>query len=423
MLGALPLAADIAASVALSDRTETRLRDPGDAPTGPSVDVATTPDVRMVLASPRTAFTLDYAPRLTAWDINDVGVRPLWLHSGSARLEWRDDRTTLSLGQDASYGATNFAALTYAPTPEGTPPMPPRVDVIPTPQIIQFESSTTTLGTRVEGRRWEFRSIAGYQLSGGADDAARLLIPLQKGPLAEAAMTLATSPVDRLATTVTGSETTFSSGPEIVLGEGDEGWRHQWSAVTEMDLTLGVSEARVRPSPLAPISTQTNPVAEAILELRILVDEDRVTIRVGARLGPVVNRLLGIVDERVQGSLLSKWTHWPFAASAFASAQQSVPTGGPYATELLTGELGLSYVATEAVAFDVGVRGLWQRANEPAVSTSTPGATDITEASLVQGIVFVGATLRAPTMEGHLRGHLVAVPRASGNGLRRPART
>jgi phosphoribosyl 1,2-cyclic phosphodiesterase len=31
--------------------------------------------------------------------------------------------------------------------------------------------------------------------------------------------------------------------------------------------------------------------------------------------------------------------------------------------------------------------------------------------------------LRQPTMEGHLRGHLVAVPRASGNGLRRPART
>jgi hypothetical protein len=27
------------------------------------------------------------------------------------------------------------------------------------------------------------------------------------------------------------------------------------------------------------------------------------------------------------------------------------------------------------------------------------------------------------TMEGHLRGHLIAVPRASGNGLRRPART
>jgi formylglycine-generating enzyme required for sulfatase activity len=38
-----------------------------------------------------------------------------------------------------------------------------------------------------------------------------------------------------------------------------------------------------------------------------------------------------------------------------------------------------------------------------------------------------GATNIAPvgtaTMEGHLRGHLVAVPRASGNGLRRPART
>jgi hypothetical protein len=396
MLAALPLAADLAASMALSDRTETRLRQPGDAAAARSLDVTTAPEARLVVASPRTGCTLAYAPQLTLWDVNNVGARPLWLNAGSARIDWRDGNTRLSLEQDASYGAMNFAALAFPPGQGGTPP---RVDVIPSPQIVEFESSSTTLGSRIEGPRWEFHSTVGYQVSGGADAAARSIIPRQQGPLGEGVVTYATSPVDHLATTVTGAETTFSSDPEIVLAEGDEGWKHLWSAFTDTELRLGVSEARVRTSPSAPSSWVTHPVAEAGLEQRISTAEDRVTIRVDARLSPVVNRLLGIVDERIQGTLLSKWTHGPFVVNAFASAQQSVLTEGPNATKLLTGELGLAYAATDAVIFDIGVRGLWQRA---ALSTPTAGtqqaATGMTEASIGQAIVFVGVTLRAPTM-------------------------
>jgi hypothetical protein len=201
------------------------------------------------------------------------------------------------------------------------------VDVIPSSQFIQVEFYATTLCSRVEVRRWEFHSTVGYQISGGADAAARAIIPRQKGPLGEAVVNFATSPVDHLATTVTGSETMFSSDPEIVLAEGDEGWKPLWSAFTDTELRLGASEARVRTSPSARSSWETHPVAEADLEQRISTAEDRVTIRVGARLGPVVNRLLGIVDERIQGMLLSKWTHGPFVVNAFASAQQSVPPG------------------------------------------------------------------------------------------------
>jgi len=396
MFAALPVAADVVASLALSDRTETRVRDPGDNPGEPSLDVATTPDARLTLVSPRTSFMLAYTPRLTLWDINDIGFKPLWLHAGTARLDWKDEHTSIYASQDASYGATNFASLILGPTTsEG---IPPRVDVIPTPQIIQYESSTSSLGTRLEGRRWALRTDVGYQLAGGADEASRLVVPLQKGPAGDAVMTLASSPVDHLPLTLTASETTFSSGPEILIGEADEGWLHRWSAVTETGFTLGVSEARVQPSPIVPSYTQTNPVADAVLEQRLWAYDGVLSLRVDARLGPVVNRLLGIVDERVQCNVLSKWTRGPFAASGFASAAQSVPTDGPYATELVSGELDLSYTATEAVVFDAGLRGFWQRANQPVVAVSVPGATEIVEASLVQGVVFVGVTLHAPTV-------------------------
>ncbi|HEY8086364.1 MAG TPA: hypothetical protein VIF09_00915, partial [Polyangiaceae bacterium] len=198
------------------------------------------------------------------------------------------------------------------------------------------------------------------------------------------------------ATTVTGEDTTFSSGPEIALVEGDEGWKHAWSAVTETTFTFGVSEGRVEAAPSVGAYRTTNPVADAVLDQRILSADDRITLHVGARLGPVVNRLLGIVDERVQGTLQSKWTHGPFLVSAFGSAQQSVAANGPNATTLFLGEIGLTYTATQAVALEVGVRGLWQKADQPLSPASTSGPTEILESEVTQGVLFVGATFRAP---------------------------
>ena len=74
---------------------------------------------------------------------------------------------------------------------------------------------------------------------------------------------------------------------------------------------------------------------------------------------------------------------------------------------MFAGELGLAYTATDAVVFDVGARGLWQRGNQPIGPSSTPraagttgptGAAGFSEATIVQGLVFVGVTLRAPAM-------------------------
>ena len=98
-------------------------------------------------------------------------------------------------------------------------------------------------------------------------------------------------------------------------------------------------------------------------------------MRLAARLGPVVNRLLGIVDK-AQGTLLSRWTHGRWAVDALMSAQQSVLTDGPNATELLTGQCGLSYVASDLVALDLGVRGIWRRGQWPIASSVEPRSDD-----------------------------------------------
>jgi hypothetical protein len=390
MMIALALAAAMAGEFTLSDRSEVRLRLPGINPPGASLDLETAPEARLVLGSRRVECGLAYTPRLTLWDVNVVGVDPAVLHGGEARAGWHDRRIRLTLDETASYGQMNFAALTPTSGPQGAPQ---RVDVIPTARVLNYESSTTTLTSRIALPRWVLGSAIGYQLSGGADADARAVLPLQYGPLGELTATRSLSRLDDSITTLSGSESTFSSGPELVLVEADEGWRHAWTRTTETRLTLGASEARTRASPAAPHSFETDPVAEADLRQRFLAEEDRVDAQGSVRLGPVVNRLLGIVDERIQGAVGAAWTHGRYEVRASGSAAQSVHASSATAVALVLGEVALSYRLSKYTLLDFGVRGLWQKQAE---TLQTPGQPDqIVHATFLQGVAFIGITFRA----------------------------
>lgn len=383
MWTALLIAADLSGALTLSDRTEVRFRAPGTVTTAmtraASLDLETTPEARLTLASRRSRYTFTYAPRLTLWDVS-TGAQPTLLHAGAVRVEWHSHLTRLSLEQAGSYGGMSFAYVSLQPGPGGAPP---RVDVVPTPQILQYGSSTTTLASRLALRRWTLTTSAGYRLSGGTDAASRALLPFQSGPFGEAAADHAITRRDHVVTTVSASEAAFSSGPESVVVEVNEGYRHLWTRTLETRLTLGVSEVRVRAGASASYVFETYPVAEIVLDEHPRTAEGHLAVRFGARLGPVVNQLLGIVDERVQGTLAVGYAYRRLATHAFAVASQSVPTSRPYATTLLSGELGAAYGVSRVVSFDVGVRALWQRA-------------DVTRAAFLQGTAFIGVTLRAP---------------------------
>lgn len=380
MLGALPIPADIAGTIGLSDRTEVRVRFQGSTPVAAALDLDTAPEARLMLATSRMRYTLAYAPRLTLWDATGVGRQPTVLQGGAARIEWHGRDARLTLDQSASYGGVSFAAFSTTPSADGTPP---RLDALPPPTIIQYASSTTTLSSHLTQRRWTLDSSAGYQLGGGADADARKIMPLERGPLGDLTIDRLVSRQDHALTRLFASESAFSSGPEAILAEADLGWRHSWSRVTETRLTAGVSEARVRATATGPHTFETHPVAEVVVEQRRPLAEGRVDVRLGARLGPVVNRLLGLVDERIEGTLGAIHAYHRFATHASLSLSQSVPVSGVNAFTLLSAEIGGAHRTTDAVSFDTGVRALWQR-------------QEATGATFLQGTVFIGVTLRAP---------------------------
>src|SRR4051794_12855847 len=104
MLGVLLIAADLAGSLAVSDRTEIRARAPGTA-SAVSFDLETALAARLSPASPRLRYTLAYSPRLTVWDLDASPPKPTLLHGGTARVEWMSSRSVrLSLDETGSYG-------------------------------------------------------------------------------------------------------------------------------------------------------------------------------------------------------------------------------------------------------------------------------------------------------------------------------
>jgi hypothetical protein len=379
MLAPFLLALDLAGAVDVSDRTELRVRAPGTNAAA-SVDVETDLTARLSLRSRRWTYTLEYAPTLTLWDLSaGPAVEPAFFNAGDARVQWQGRSALVSLEENAGYGLVDFASTPVVPGTEG---QPPSVTLIPGLSLLPFMSSTTTLTSRLTLPRWTVDISAGYQLAGGATEDAQALLPLSTGPFGEARVDYAALRRDHVFVTLSASDTAFSSGPDDLLVEPSLGYRHLWSRSIETSLRLGVSEGHTRASAVSAEALETFPVVEGVVERRT-AREGQLDARASARLGPVINRLVGIVEERVEANLSASYLRRKVTARGFVSASRSVPATGLYATSLFAGELGTAYGAAKLVTVDTGVRFIWQRQEATGVAFS-------------QGTLFLGVTLRAP---------------------------
>lgn len=379
MFAALPIALGLAGTLALSDRNEVRLRVPGTLNKGVSLDLETTPEARLTLASHRMRYTLAYGPTGTLWDVGQSSFRATLLHEGTASVDWFAPRTQLSLRETARYGSIDFSSAALTSTQPG---QPPRLDVIPSPQVIPFGSSQTTLASHLTLERWTLDSSVGYQLSGGVTEQARAALPFQRGGFGQLRGEYRVTHRDFAATTFDASRTSFSSGPEATLTEIDERWRHLISPVTTGELTLGASLSRFRPARNASYSFEGHPVAEAALDHRLALGTGRLELRYSVGVSPIVNQLDGTVDERLRGTVAATHTYKHFTSRALLTASESMPPNRSDATRLFAGEIGTTWTPRGVVGFDAGMRGFYQR-------------TETTGADFFQATFFVGVTFRA----------------------------
>jgi hypothetical protein len=380
----VPLLAAPVYELGFMERTELRLRTPGDA-----VDVEQSAGARVSALWPRTRLTLGYVPRLSLSDLfYDVGVDLLHTGEFGADFEWR--RVRLSLSEHAAYGTRNFNSLEPGLTPETRDVVTGGAGtrMLPIAESVSYGSSDTTLTLTLNlSRRSDLELAGGYLLDGGLEEEARLVIPFVYGPRARVEWRYQVARRDSLATAVDGESLTIDSAGTLPdfrsdVGRGRERWSHRWSRATNTELSAGAAVAQ---TDLDEGDPEVFPIGGLLLTNRTKTgpEDEFVEIDTSALVDVVIDRLTGLPDHRLDVGLKGTWTREPYAVYANVGETQSLRPEEANALVLYSGEVGGRYHWTRPLWLDGGFRGAYQSVDAP---TSTAAAA---AASGFNWVVFV----------------------------------
>lgn len=353
LLAALILAA--AGTLEVSERTELRIRDGSDRETA-GVELEAAPTAVFGLRTRTDELSLTYAPRFV---VRDVDLRPVFeaLHGLSLAASTRDRRTVLSAFADASYGTTTTTALALA-TPTDTEAA--AAQSIPDGGTIAYAASRVGLGvTHAASRRLALRGSVEEQVSGGANDVGRALIPQQTGPRLTLGADLALTRSDRASTAFEGSYAAFSTEAEAAVAQLEETYRRTWSRRTATSLGVGLAGSWSRPSEGGPEARGLYPTARAALTWR--APSELLEANLSLAVSPVIDRLEGSVDERLYGTLAAAWRLTSSAGvRAQVAAAQSLPWTDPESVSLGAGEAAFWLRWSPRARTELGTQGALQ---------------------------------------------------------------
>jgi hypothetical protein len=377
LISALVAVAALRGTIDVSVRTEVRARDASD---GAVVgDLETALNVLAAAKSRQWELKIGYAPRVTLR--GDIGPSPDVLHGVVLGAGYRGRRESLSLYGEWSVGRQTWTPLVpEAMAGSGAAPV---VGTLPAPLVIDYAASRTGLLAKlVPARRWALSLTLEYALSGGTDARSRASLPFQVGPRGALGAEYALTRTDHLTTTLGAQRADFSSGPEDILTQATESWRHALGRNTESTLGGGAAWTTARTSASATFRTLTLPVVEAAIAHRI--PSPRIDLRASGRVAPVIDPITGVMDERVDASSSASWRATrALSILATVGGLQSIAWARPGAVTVLFHQLSVTYRANKVVQLEGGTRSYWW---------STRGA----EVPLPQWAVFAGATLTAP---------------------------
>jgi hypothetical protein len=410
MIGPLAgLAADVAGTVAVGDRSEATLRSvppgaPGTAQKKAALDLQTGPAADFRLTWPTVTFGLDYGLGIAAVDVTN-DERPsdqkelLVSHTGQASVAWAAaTRLRLTLAVSGTYGRRSYLALAppvqfdKPPVAANMPPMtPPVVNYVPlTSSVLDIGALRTTLGASYEfDARWSGSASVYYDMSGGLNEASRLYAPLQHGYGVGLGLSHALTPTDNLNTSVAASETLVTTtGAEFMTLTVSEAWAHIWSERTGSAIGVGVVSQRYRPRQGWSFGTSVLPNAFAGVTHTVPLERGSTLVFTGATaLGTGYNGVTGQLLYSVSAAASAAWTVDNFGLTGSLTASQSIRTrdSDPPLSRVFAASLVASYALSRLVVLQVGARESWQDVPDSTIGSFPP-----------QWAVFASIGLRAP---------------------------
>ncbi len=366
-----PLLAAPTYELDLSERSEVRVRSPGD-----GLDFEQSGTAILAMRARRLLLSLEYTPRVTFSDLaHEPSIDLLHTGEASSELQFHDVRLTLS--ERAAYGTRSFTSLT--PSTYDLVLDQNNVTIVPVATSVDYglSETTLTLGTPLT-RRTNLGVSGGYLVEGGLDDRARRVIPYVYGPRGSVDLQYELAPRDSLTTIVNGESLhadTGSFGPKqrSDVVRGLELWGHMLSPRTTSELAAGAAWVRRDPSPEDP---ELFAIGFATLRHMFPRTGGQRSDALGrALVDTQVDRLTGLPDYRLTFQLESTWSKDPYGLYAQLARSQSLRSSQVNSLILYSGEVGLRYQWTKPLLLEVGYRAAYQDVDDPTTAAAAAAAS------------------------------------------------
>ncbi len=381
VLAALVTLAALRGTLEASSRLQLRVRD-GAALAGPALDAELDPAVRLDVRARRWQLAFDYAPRFTR-NLLGADPQPSIFQQGGFSARFQDRRASLSLQEDAGHGSSSFTALAADPGAVSGPLY--NLSALPRTDTIAYAwSRTGLLGRLVVQRRWALTLSLEYTLNGGTDARSRESIPFQTGLRGAIGAEHALSRRDQLTSSADAFRSYFSSGWEDTLVQGTVAWRRAWGRTLVSTVTGGVGFSTSRDSVTGESRDEAHPVAA--VSVAYTPRASAIDVGLSVRLSPVIDRLSGQVDERLESVASVAWRpSRALSVEGQLGAARSVLWDREDAVALVYQGLLVSFRANDLLKLEGGARGAWTRVRRDDMAS-------------LQWVTFVGVTFTAPTL-------------------------
>ncbi len=278
-------------------------------------ELALSPRAAVLLGWDVTTAELEYAPFLMLRAFSAESDREL-LHNAAVRLAHRPDRlTTLRLNQEASYGQYRFRLLDVAGSggpgsagPSGAGPTPGTGSLAPHELVDFVRSDTRLIAEFLLSRVTTLSTSAGWEISGGADDASRRRMPLQRGPTAEASLSQRVSRTQTLSAEASYRDRSFmGAGSRISLGQLRVTWVNELDPDTGLTVSAGAGMGRERATGAEWTPWYVLPDAQASLVRRVGFLGNQFSASLTGQLAPTINPFTAALEHRAEVRATLDW--------------------------------------------------------------------------------------------------------------------
>jgi hypothetical protein len=298
---------------------------------------------------------------------------------------------TLRARQRLGYGTADLSPVALV-TSSGPGGGPPPVQSPPAVRFVRIQESNSALELEMLAtRRLRLLASAVWDVNGGADSAAREVIPLRRGPQGRALLEWAATRLDTLQLEAAGSDASYSNGNHVTIASMTAGWRTLMFRGNELAVAAGAGVGHASHADEALNPPTTRPYGVATADCRLAPTRD-FTFALGGGLEPAGDPLTG---DLIQKATLRGAAVWggngrisvgARVAGSLAVTSGSLGENGVLAgDQFLQGDLTLSVPVTRRSAVDIGARASF-------LSRPLPGQAD------KEWIAFVGFNAQMPLL-------------------------